>query len=226
MRIIDLFNQSAQTYDQNRRLLIPCFDDFYGTALQLLPEHDRPLRVLDIGAGTGLLSSMIAKLRPNAQLVLVDLADQMLAKAAERMAADLTRITIVRRNMLDIADLGQFDLVVSSLAIHHLTHVAKQQLYQTIFHSLLPGGRFINADQVLGPTVAIEARYEAIWQAGARANGVSEAELAASIERCKQDINATLDLNLAWLEMAGFQEVNCWYQWYRFAVFSGDKPTA
>ena len=29
---------------------------------------------------------------------------------------------------------------------------------------------------------------------------------------------------LAWLAAAGFRDVNCWYQWYRFAVYAGDRP--
>jgi tRNA (cmo5U34)-methyltransferase len=50
------FNRDAAGYDAMRRRLIPCFDDFYGTALTLIGDWkpQKALRVLDVGAGTGL----------------------------------------------------------------------------------------------------------------------------------------------------------------------------
>ena len=49
--------------------------------------------------------------------------------------------------------------------------------------------------------------------------GVSE------VERMQADSPATLAAQLAWLTAAGFEHVNCWYQHYRFAVFSGSKSS-
>ena len=60
MSVTDVFDAVAGTYDEARRRLIPCFDAFYGTAVQVAAP---PLRaalaagrtpeVLDLGAGTG-----------------------------------------------------------------------------------------------------------------------------------------------------------------------------
>ena len=55
------FNEVSQTYDQQRKKLIPCFDDFYDIAVALAElENDTPT-ILDLGAGTGLLSSFILR---------------------------------------------------------------------------------------------------------------------------------------------------------------------
>lgn len=36
---------------------------------------------------------------------------------------------------------------------------------------------------------------------------------------------ATLDIQLRWLEAAGFQNVDCWYKNFSFTVFGGYRPT-
>ena len=76
----------ADVYDQARRKLVPCFDDFYRAALDLLPfAPEARFEVLDLGAGTGLLSAMIAEMFPKAQLTLFDLTPEMLTIARQRL---------------------------------------------------------------------------------------------------------------------------------------------
>lgn len=51
------FNKVAREYDANRRRFIPCFDDYYDEVTRfLLFNVKKPSRVLDLGAGTGLLA--------------------------------------------------------------------------------------------------------------------------------------------------------------------------
>ena len=87
MSVKDAFNKCATVYDQTRKKFIPCFDDFYGMALALLPDpSEEPLNVLDLGAGTGLLSAMVLARFPHSQIQLLDISDAMLAQARKRFA--------------------------------------------------------------------------------------------------------------------------------------------
>jgi len=63
---------NASTYDAERRRLIPCFDEFYGVASELVVRFgaDSP-RILDLGAGRGILSAAIAECVPMAQFHLL-----------------------------------------------------------------------------------------------------------------------------------------------------------
>jgi len=57
MNVTEVFGAQARGYEQQRRRLIPPYDTFYGTALEALALAGRPVRrVLDLGAGTGLLA--------------------------------------------------------------------------------------------------------------------------------------------------------------------------
>lgn len=225
MTIQQAFNTAAADYDQLRRILIPCFDDFYKTAVEVIPcDRTAPLKVLDLGAGTGLYSGMVQAVFQNAELTLLDLADEMLEKAKKRFSQMGKSPKILIGNYVESDWQGSYDLVISGLSIHHLSNPDKQRLYQRIYHVLNPGGMFVNADQVLGNTPTLEKRYRQQWIDSICALGISDEELNAALKRMEYDRMATLTAQLSWLEAAGFQDVDCWYKNFSFAVFGGQRP--
>ena len=219
-----LFDKAAQDYDRARRQLVPCFDELYGTVLGLLPfERRAGVRILDLGAGTGLLSALVAEALPNARITLVDFSEAMLKKARLRFASEPARFDFEVMDYAKEPLVGEYDAVISALSIHHLDDGEKRRLFRKVREILPEGGVFVNADQVLGTTPEIEDRYHEWWLHEAREAGVSEYDLAASLERIEQDKNATLKSQLVWLEEAGFEEVDCTYKNHRFAVYGGTK---
>ena len=78
------FNIKAATYDQNRRLLIPDFEEFYSVGIDALAYDNASPRVLDLGGGTGLSTDFLLKRYPQARVTLLDFADEMLSIARER----------------------------------------------------------------------------------------------------------------------------------------------
>ena len=216
------FDRAASTYDRTRRQLVPDLDRFYGTVPDLLPYRSGDeLAVLDLGAGTGLLTQVVAHAFPAARLTLVDVSGEMLEVARTRFADQPGRCRFV------VADYDELDLpraqhaVISGLSIHHLSDGGKRRLFERIRGVLRPGGVFVNAEQVRGATPADEAEYDRWWLAQARAAGVSEAELARAIERMREDRTAPLADQLGWLAEAGFEDVRCAYENRRFAVYCG-----
>ena len=215
---IEFFAAHAATYDAARQALIPSYDRFYGAALEALDLAGAPLqRVLDLGAGTGLMSGMVAAAHPEAELVLVDAAPAMLDLARERLAGH-PGVTYVAGDLRDPLPEGPFDAVVSALAIHHVDDAAKRDLLARIHGALRPGGVFSLAEQVAGPTPDLERRYMERWIARCRAAGVTEAALAESLERQRVDLHVPVGPQLAWLEDAGFSTVDLVFKDERFAV--------
>ncbi|MCF2150272.1 class I SAM-dependent methyltransferase [Desmonostoc muscorum LEGE 12446] len=225
MNIQEAFNNSAADYDNLRRILIPCFDDFYKTAVEIIPSNRlASLKILDLGAGTGLYSGMVQSIFPNAEFTLVDLAFEMLEKAQFRFSkmGKFPRILIGNYVEVDLGD--SYDLVISALSIHHLPDSDKQSLYQKIYNILNPGGMFVNADQVLGKTTDLEKLYRQHWLNSVLALGISHEDLKAAQKRMEYDCMTPLDVQLSWLEAAGFQNVDCWYKNFSFTVFGGYRP--
>ena len=215
-----VFNNTAATYDTGRARLIPCFDRFYQVAVSLIPataDH-----ILDLGAGTGLLSAFVRTRFPDAYLHMIDNSEPMLAKARERFSRDPETVFQLA-DYTQAIEPRQYDAVVSALSIHHLEDPAKQSLFQKIHAALKPGGVFINAEQVLGPTPALEARYKQIWLEQVRTLGATEQQIADSLYRQQEDRCASVEDQLTWLRAAGFADTDCWFKDNRFAVLAGTK---
>ena len=219
-----VFSKWARRYDRSRRQLIPCFDAFYAAAVRALPfAATDAIDVLDLGAGTGLLSAFILDAFPQARLTLVDASSEMLDIARERFHDSPNRIDYVVGDYARALPKGEFQAVVSALSIHHLDEGEKRVLWGEIFTVLRPGGVFVNADQVLGKTAEEDALFRDEWLREVKELGVSAADLAGALERMRQDKLSTLEVQLDGLAAAGFERVGSVFQEKSFAVFTGRK---
>lgn len=85
MNIEKQFNLIAEEYDSNRRKFIPCFDDFYKNTTEFIVSNiKKPKQIVDLGAGTGLLTYFWYQQYPDSKYVLVDIAGEMLNVARKR----------------------------------------------------------------------------------------------------------------------------------------------
>jgi tRNA (cmo5U34)-methyltransferase len=218
------FGAHAEHYDAQRRRLIPPFDAFYGNAvdaLRVIPGG--PKRVLDLGAGTGMLSAYVAEAFPDAELTLVDGSPDMLDQARTLLGDDVTTVVA---DLADPLPAGPYCAVVSALAIHHLDDDLKQALFARAFDALAPGGLFVNAEQIAAPTPWLAERFAAWHEGSARAAGSSDEEWAAAEQRMRFDRLSPLEPQLTWLREAGFDDVTTLMQDHCFAVIFGRRPAA
>jgi tRNA (cmo5U34)-methyltransferase len=168
-----------------------------------------PQRVLDLGGGDGRLTALVLASRPRVtEAVLIDRSPPMLRMAAERFADD-SRVRVRSWDLGDpIAGLGEFDLIVSGFAIHHLEDFRKRELFSEIAHQLTHGGLFANLEVV---TSRSPQRH---------------AEFLAAIGRTADDPEdrlASVDNQLRWMEAAGLSNVDCLWRWRGFALMVGER---
>lgn len=222
--IKSIFDKYATQYNDSRQKLIPCYDDFYKIAVEIIPfKRDKNIKVLDLGAGTGLISSLVASKFGKSAIKLIDVSENMLNQAKSCLGGKSNKYSYLAADYSTIELSEKFDIVISALSIHHLTGKKKKALFKNIYNHLNHNGVFINADQVQGETAESESKYREVWLKQVQEKGVSKKELAAALERMKEDKMSTLSSQLLWLKEAEFDEVTCWYQNYSFAVFSGRK---
>jgi tRNA (cmo5U34)-methyltransferase len=168
-------------------------------------------RILDLGTGDGRLLALLKLDRPHARSVAVDFSTTMLEAVQRRFAEDDT-VEIVSHNLDDpLPDLGIFDAIVSSFAIHHLSHDRKQILYGEIFKAIAPGGIFCNLEHVASPTPELHEKF-------LNAIGYST--------ETEDPSNQLLDVEtqLHWLRNLGFEQVDCYWKWLEMALLVGIKP--
>lgn len=219
-RTKEVFDATASTYDIDRSRLIPRCDNFYRWAIDLIPSGTK--NILELGAGSGLFTTLIRNRFPNALIHLVDFSAPMLSLASDRLGND-SGITYQRANYITGTLPNSLCAIVSSLSIHHLDDSDKRTVFRRAYESLLPGGVFVNADQVAGPTPALETRYKALWLEQVRAAGATEEQIEASLYRQQEDRCASVGDQLQWLREAGFADADCWFKDNRFAVMAGTR---
>ena len=177
---------------------------------ELLPE--RVDRVLDLGTGDGVTLGLVLAARPGATGVGLDFGDEMLRQARERFGDD-DRVEFGRHDLDEPlpAPLGDFDVVVSSFAIHHCAPARQRALYAEVFEILRPGGLFVNAEHVASPTE--ELHNEFLAALGRRPDDDDPSNQLVAVAQ-----------HLTWLNDIGFRNADCFWKWRELAVVAGTRP--
>ena len=216
-----VFDATAATYDRDRMRLIPGHERFYEAALSLIPANAR--MVTDLGAGSGLFSAMVRAAHPQAELHMIDFSSAMLALAKGRLGAS-RQLHYVLADYTAARLPQPCDAIVSALSIHHLEDERKRALFGPVLEALRPGGVFVNADHIAGPTPTLEAEYQERWLEAVREGGATEQQVADSLFRQAEDRRTAVDTQLQWMREAGFADVDCWFKDNSFAVMTGRRP--
>ncbi|WP_404950788.1 class I SAM-dependent methyltransferase [Streptomyces sp. ARC12] len=142
------WDQQQERYSPDREERFQVVIDIVGRSLQGDGTAARPLLV-DLGCGTGSLTTRLARAFPRADTIGVD-ADPLLLGLAEE-AVTGTDIRLLARDLTapgwaDEIGPAPWDAAVSSTALHWLTPDELTVLYRTLAGRLRPGGVFVDAD--------------------------------------------------------------------------------
>ena len=96
------------------------------TLLEFLPAQAK--HILDLGSGGGRLLELVKAARPDAEFVGLDFSPTMLQELRKIFAKD-SRVRIVEHDLdRPLPPMGRFDAIISSFAIHHVSHERKRAL--------------------------------------------------------------------------------------------------
>jgi tRNA (cmo5U34)-methyltransferase len=211
-RDINLWDSAAHALEYLARAdSIPHRTEGEAELLEWLP---RPAtRVLDLGSGDGRLLALVRLARPEGTAVALDFSETMLGRLTARFADD-PAVAVLPHDLNQPLprSLGSFDAIVSSFAIHHLSHARKRALYVEVYGLLRPGGVFCNLEHVASPTRNLHEQFLA----------------CLDIEPAHEDpSNKLLDMEtqLAWLRAIGFGDVDCHWKWRELALLAGTRTT-
>jgi len=131
------FKRCIDTYDENAHAQKAIIQRL--TALLKTYGPLKPARILEVGCGTGLLTTRLREEYPDSDLFINDLVAAMCSKTAERchlspeqsIIGDVEQITLT----------GCFDLIVSASTFQWLTHPART--FARLARQLCKGGRMV-----------------------------------------------------------------------------------
>jgi len=207
---INLWTSSEHALDYlSRADSIPHRTEGEATLLEFIPSTVK--RILDLGTGDGRLLALVKLDHPSATAVAVDFSPAMLEAAKKRFEDD-SSVRVMAHNLdSSLPELGKFDAVISSFAIHHVSHQRKRELYVEIYGALNPGGVFCNLEHVSSPTPELHDQF---------------LNLIGTTRETEDPSNKLLEMEtqLAWLREIGFVDVDCHWKWRELALLSGRKP--
>lgn len=223
MTIEEQFNAIAREYDVNRKKFIPCFQDFYENTTKFIAFNiTEPRRILDLGAGTGLLTYFWYKEFPAAEYVLVDIAGKMLDTARKRFNG-LEGVSFCLSDYSKRLPDNDFDVIISALSIHHLEHEDKRALFEKIHEKLPTGGLFANYDQFCAGQEEMDKWFDSYWEGQLEKSGLTRHDLELWKERRKLDRECSVEEEVEMLSACGFKTVKCVYSCRKFAVIAAKK---
>ncbi|MDE7246427.1 MAG: class I SAM-dependent methyltransferase [Lachnospiraceae bacterium] len=223
MNIEAQFNLIAEEYDINRKKFIPCFEDYYKNTTKFIVSNiEIPKRILDLGAGTGLLSYFWYRYCPTSEYVLVDIADDMLNIARKRFAG-IDTVSFQTANYSEEFPDKEFDVIISALSIHHLENEDKEKLFMQIYNKLPKGGLFVNYDQFCAGQDGINGWFDSYWECQLADSGLTERDIELWKERRKLDRECSVEEETAMLYKSNFKNIKCVYSYQKFSVIVAIK---
>ncbi len=182
-----------------------------GVLAEQVPRDAR--RILDLGTGDGRLLALLLVDRPGVRGVGLDFSELMLDAAGKRFAGD-DRVELVSHDLTSpLPALGRFDVVVSSMAIHHLEHERKRALYGEVLGLLDPGGVFANFEHVASASHRLHLKFFAAIDEPLEHEDPSDRLL-------------DVETQLRWLREHGFDDADCYWKWLEMALLVGVKPAS
>lgn len=216
------FRQQVEDYPNLMRRLIPYYDAQRDIICGLIPfESDCHFCVLDLGCGPGLLADRILGDFPNAEVTALDLTSDMLDACRERVGA-IGRATY-RLADFKTDDLGTgYDLIVASLALHHMELSERPGFYRRALASLNPGGVLITAEVVVDESPMVCEQQRALWREFIEQNGEDASHWYQ--RHLEKDHPGSVSALIDMLVEAGWANAGCWWRYLNFAIVTAQRP--
>lgn len=200
-----------------------CMELVARSAALLNPEAKR---VLDLGCGGGNYAVKVTSFLPDVDCTLIDLSSNMLAKAEERVAANISgKVLAIQGDYRDIPlEENAYDVITAGTTLHHLRSDEDwESVFAKVFRALKPGGTFWINDIVISETDETNQMMLSGWLSILRKQ-VSPDEVDMYMERYEsEDTPRTLSYQLDLLKQVGFSETIVLHKHFNFAAFGAIK---
>lgn len=189
-----------------------------------MPRDHTVRSILELGCGTGNLSLLLSQAFPDAEIRLVDVSQESIDVCRSRIGsrAQFQFETIDFRELRCAA--SEFDLLVSSIAIHHVPAIDKQTLLSRAFEWLADGGVLAYADQFAAAAEDVYRQHLLHWKRLTFQAGASAEEWGMWMShQSEHDHHDTLADQMLWMKRAGFAVVDCPWRYLLWSVLQGRK---
>ena len=219
----DFYDKLSGDYNAAIERCVPRYREMLWAILRYVPDDLNPKNILELGCGGGNLTELLLRRYPEASIHCVDLSEEMIEQCRQRLRSEKVSFERADFKQIRLAP-ATFDLVVSSISIHHLDDSAKRSLFRTIHDALVPNGVFVYSDQFAGASEEIYRKHIEEWRAAAIQQGTTLEEWDEWMKHQDQhDYHTPLADQMSWLTGCGFKTVDCSWRYLLWAVVCAVK---
>lgn len=215
-KVIEHFARQADDYERLMTRLVPEYLAQSEIIRSLLPQDDKPYKILDLGCGNGVLSEIVLSRLPHAHVVAFDMTRDMLAACERKLSSHAGRFELVQGDYSTDHIGSQYDIVLAGLTLHHLRWEERAEFYRTLFQAMQEGGLLIARDIIIDGDPEIRRVQYDLWKAFMKSQG-EDPEFWFDRHR-EKDHPLTLADHFQWLRQAGFTTTGCHWRHYNFAI--------
>lgn len=200
-------------------------------ALELITSTARAVKpeaknVLDLGCGAGNYTLKMLSKVPNLDCTLIDLSQNMLDKAQERVSEVTTgKVETIQGDICDIElPKNHFDIILAAAVLHHLREDSDWELvFQKLYDSLTPGGCFLISDLVVQDHEAVNQLTWKMYANYLSEHGGEEYQQKVFDYIEKEDSPRSMTFQLDLMKKVGFSSVEILHKNACFGAFGGIK---
>lgn len=220
------YDELSGRYTELIKKCVPRYNEMFANLFHYIPDKLHPETILDLGCGTGNLVEAALKHFPKSTIHALDISADILNECKSRFVG----VDNVQYHQQDFNQINfppqSFDLIISTISIHHIKDNEKSILYKKIFELLKPGGCFVFADQTRGSNLEIYEKHIQRWKEEAFKLGSSEENWQLWMQhQDAHDYHAPVAWHLKQLEGCGFIENDVIWKNLLWAVLFAKKPS-
>ena len=207
------FNHRAEGYDAHMHSNLVDAEVYYRKLAAPITATAEPIEILDVGCGTGLEIPAVLEKAPNAKLTGMDLSVEMLNILREKYPGE--NIQIIQGSYLTHDfEAERYEVILSSMTLHHLLPKQKGKLYRQLFKALKQGGVYIEGDYIVPEDKMnrLLGQYHAL-------------PIEAKGGTHHIDIPLSLAVQFELLGQAGFEEIREFYTQGENVILKAMKPS-
>ncbi len=193
------------------------------TARAVKPEAKT---ILDLGCGAGNYTLKMLSKVPNLDCTLVDLSQNMLDKAFERVSeATTAKVETIQGDIRDIElPKNHFDIILAGAVLHHLREDSEWELvFQKLYDSLTPGGCFLISDLLVQDHEGVNKLAWKMYANYLKQHGGSAYQQKVFDYIEKEDTPRSMSYQLDLMKKVGFSSTEILHKNACFGAFGGIK---
>jgi tRNA (cmo5U34)-methyltransferase len=224
MKTAQYFDWHASRYDELIGTVSFQLDDAYDYLARYIAgawADKDPVRILELGIGTGLLTGHLLRTNCAAVVTGIDGSSGMLERARQNLQPLSDRLSLIHGQFPDAIPDAEYECVTSAIALSFYS-IDYTALFRKVHRVLKPGGLFVYAVNVAQNASSVDRILSGLLR---KRINITDEQLRwlKSIQQNVKLYQVPADWHRTALEQGGFTDVDCIYLRYKLGIFSGAK---